>query len=91
MRQKLCRRLEELEKVNAAASAAQQAKTAAVDREALHKRLWAMMEACPPSPERQEWLAKQPPDYLYHAVAEVRAQLRERADRHRSVQAGRFR
>ena len=32
------------------------------------------------NPVNQKWLAEQPPDYLYHSVQSLRAQLEERAN-----------
>jgi hypothetical protein len=87
MRQKLCRRLEELEKIRAAV---QRARTSSVDRQFLNE-LKARVEAWHADPVNQEWLAEQPPDFLYHRVQELRRQLLDRACGHsRWVPVGRL-
>jgi hypothetical protein len=89
VRQKLCRRLEGLEKINAAAEAAQRVTTGSVDMEAFRERITAAAEAWHAVPENQAWLAAQPPDFLYHRVQALRAQLAEMASgRSRSVHQG---
>jgi len=89
MRQKLCRRLEDLEKISAAVAAAQRARTASVDIEALRERIRAAAEAWHAVPENQALLAEQPPDFLYHRVQSLRAQLAEMARGHsRSAHPG---
>jgi hypothetical protein len=87
MRQKLCRRLEDLEKISAAA-AAQRERMKPRDRGILDE-LIAKAEAWHAVPENQAWLAAQPPDYLYHRVQSLKAQLAEIANgRSRSVHQG---
>jgi hypothetical protein len=90
MTQKLCRRLEELEKISAAAAARRSSKNSDYER-----KIADMMEhvyAWHADPVNQKWLAEQPPDYVYHSVQALRAELQERASRHfRQVQTGGFR
>jgi hypothetical protein len=87
VRQKLCRRLEDLEKISAAA-AAQRERMKPRDRGILDE-LIAKAEAWHAVPENQAWLAAQPPDYLYHRVQSLKAQLAEIANGHsRSVHQG---
>jgi hypothetical protein len=87
MRQKLCRRLEELERISAAA-AAHRERMKARDRRVLDE-LIAKTEAWHADPVNQKWLAEQPPEFLYRRVQEFRARLAERAYGHsRSVQGG---
>jgi len=80
VRQKLCKRLEDLERISAAAAAPR------VDSSADYERsIAAMMEevhAWHSNPVNQKWLAEQPPDYLYRSVQSLRAQLQERACGH---------
>jgi hypothetical protein len=88
MRQTMCRRLKELEKINAAA--AERARASSVDHSALNK-IAARLEAWRASPELAKLVAESPPDFLHNRVQELRAQLRERASSHaRSAQAGGF-
>ena len=75
MRQKLCRRLEELERISAVAL---RARASTVDRRALDE-LEAKLVAWPPDPEYEKFLAEQPPEFLGIRVRELRAQLWERA------------
>jgi predicted metal-dependent hydrolase len=85
MTQKLCKRLEELEKISAAA---QRARTSSGDRQAL-ERLRARLEARRASPELAKLLAESSPDFLRNRMQELRAQLRERAYGHsRSAHLG---
>ena len=90
MRQKLCKRLEELEKISAAAATRRLEKSSDYER-----KIAQMMEhvhAWHADPVNQKWLAEQPPDYLYRSVQSFRAQLEERANgRFRTHQAGGFR
>jgi hypothetical protein len=87
MRQKLCRRLEDLEKIAVAAAARRTEKSS--DYEEKVARLIEKAEAWHADPVNQKWLAEQPPDYLYHRVQSLRAQLAERAyGRSRSVHQG---
>jgi hypothetical protein len=89
MRQKLCRRLEDLEKVSATT---RQASQTAVDREAFHKRFLALMATIPPNPEREAWLKNQPPEYFHNSVQQLKALIAEKAARYRaSQQAGGYR
>ena len=76
MRQRLCRRLEELEKTRAAAVA--RAGMSSIDRAKLDE-LWARVNAWHAVPENQQWVAAQPPEALAAGMREVRAQLWERA------------
>lgn len=86
MRQKLCRRLEELEKSSAAA-AAQRERIKPRDRRVLDK-LIAKAEAWHADPVNQKW-AEQSPEFLYSRVQKFRAQLAEKAYGHsRSVHRG---
>jgi len=80
MRQKLCRRLEDLEKISAAA-AARRPRTSSNYRRVLDQ-LVAKAQARLADAEYQAWLAAQPPDYLYRRVQWLRAQLQERASGH---------
>jgi hypothetical protein len=80
MRQKPCRRLEELEKISAAA-AARKVETSS-DYEETIARIREQAEAWHANPENQKWLAEQPPDYLYRSVQSLRRQLEERANGH---------
>jgi hypothetical protein len=87
MRQKLCRRLEELEKISAAA-AARRERMRPRDNRVLDE-LIAKAEAWHAVPENQAWLAAQPPEYFTTSMQEFKAQLAEKASRHsRSVRAG---
>ena len=87
MRQKLCRRLEELEKIGAAA-AAHLERMKPRDRRVLDE-LIAKAEAWHADPVNQKWLAEQPPEFFYTRVQQLRAQLAERAYGHsRSVHHG---
>ena len=87
MNQTLSRRLVELEKVSAAA-AAQRERMEPRDHRVLDE-LIAKAEAWHAVPENQAWLAAQPPDFLYHRVQSLRAQLAEMASgRSRSVHQG---
>ena len=89
MRQKLCRRLEELEKISAAA-AARKVETSS-DYEETIARIREQAEAWHANPENQKWLAEQPPDYFHSRVQSFRAELQERANRHsRQLQTGGF-
>jgi hypothetical protein len=82
MRQKLCRRLDELEKISAAAA----------ERERRHDNrvldeLIAKAEAWHAVPENQVWLAAQPPEYFTTSMREFKAQLEDLASgRSRAVQ-----
>jgi len=90
VRQTLCRRLEELEKISAAAASLRVANSA--DYERTVASLMEKVHAWHAVPENQKWLAEQPPDYLYHRVQSLRAELEERANgRFRMHQAGGFR
>jgi hypothetical protein len=80
MRQKLCNRIEELEKISAAA-AARRASTSSGYKEKI-ARLLERSEAWHADPVNQKWLAEQPPDYLHHRVQSLRAQLAEIAYGH---------
>jgi len=85
--QTLCRRLEELERISAAAAA----RRASVipDHENTLARLRAQAEAWHADPVNQKWLAEQPPEFLAIRVREFKAQLAEIASGHsRSVRAG---
>ncbi len=87
MRQKLCRRLEELEKISAAA-AAHRERMRPRDHRALDE-LIAKAEAWHAVPENQAWLAAQPPEYFTNSTREFRAQLAEIVyGRSRSVHQG---
>jgi hypothetical protein len=80
MRQKLCKRLEELEKISAAAAARRVNRSS--DYEEKMARLREKVEAWHADPVNQKWLAEQPPDYLHHRVQSLRAQLAEIASGH---------
>jgi hypothetical protein len=87
MRQKLCKRLEELEKISAAA-AAHRERMKPRDHGVLDEFI-AKAKAWHAVPENQEWLAAQPPEFFHNRVQEFRAQLRERAfGRSQSVRPG---
>ena len=77
MRQKLCRRLEELEKISAAAAARRVGTSS--DYEETIARIREQAEAWHANPENQKWLAEQPPDYLHRSVQSLRRQLEDRA------------
>src|SRR5580704_6735017 len=66
MRQKLCRRLDELEKISAAAAERERPHDSRVLDE-----LIAKAEAWHAVPENQVWLAVQPPEYFYDQHAGV--------------------
>jgi hypothetical protein len=90
MRQTLCRRLEDLEKIAVAAAARRTEKSS--DYEEKIARLIEMSEAWHADPVNQKWLAEQQPDYLHRSVQAFRAELEERANgRFRTHQAGGFR
>jgi hypothetical protein len=87
MRQKLCRRLEEQDKISAATAARRGAKSPG--HEATIARITAQAQAWHAVPENQAWLAEQPPDFLFHRVQSLRARLAEIAyGRTRSVYQG---
>ena len=87
MRQKLCRRLEELEKISAAAAARRKGKTPGYEEKIA--RLMAQADAWHANPENQKWPAAQPPDFLHHRVQALRARLAEMACGHsRSAHSG---
>jgi hypothetical protein len=87
MRQKLCRRLEDLEKISAAAAARRFEKSP--DYEGKIADMMEQAYAWHADPVNQKWLAEQPPDYLYHSVQSLKAQLVEMASGHsRSVHQG---
>jgi hypothetical protein len=89
MRQKLCGRLEDLEKISAAAAARRLEKSPDYDEKIA--RLIERAEAWHADPVNQKWLAEQPPDYLHRSVQALRAELEERANgRFRTHQAGGF-
>jgi hypothetical protein len=74
MRQKLCRRLEQLEK----------ASVVAPDTEPIYDsrqmdELWERVEAWHAVPENQAWVAAQPPESLGIQVQQLRAELLARA------------
>jgi hypothetical protein len=75
VRQKLCRRLEGLEKAHADA---ERARPIVVDRRKLD-RLWADVEAWRAVPENLQWLAAQPPEYFGIQVRQLKQQLMEKA------------
>ena len=75
MRQKLCRRLEELEKTRAVAAAKAMSR---IDRAKLDE-LWARVNAWHAVPENQKWVAAQPPEALAAGMRQVRARLWQRA------------
>ena len=77
MRQKLCRRLEDLEKISAAA-AAQRERMKPRDRGILDE-LIAKAEAWHAVPENQAWLAAQPPEYFTTSMREFKVQLEDLA------------
>jgi hypothetical protein len=79
MKQKLCKRLEELERISAAA--ARRGRATCGNRQALEE-LRARLEARRASPELQKLLAESSPDFLRNRMQEVRAKLWERANRH---------
>jgi hypothetical protein len=90
MRQKLCRHLEDLEKISAAAAARRTQRSS--DYEEKIALLMKKAEAWHSDPVNQKWLAEQPPDFLYHRVQSLRAELQERASRHsRQLQTRGFR
>jgi hypothetical protein len=90
MRQKLCRRLEELEKISAAA-AARRPRTSSGYRQVLDEHV-AKAKAWLADPVNQKWLAEQPPDYFYDRVQALRAELQARAYGYsRQLQTGGFR
>jgi hypothetical protein len=61
VKQKLCRRLEYLEKISAAAAV--QARASSVDRSVLDE-LIAKAQAWHADPVNQKWLAEQPPEFF---------------------------
>jgi hypothetical protein len=86
MRQKLCRRLDELEKINAAAAERERPHDSRVLDE-----LIAKAEAWHAVPENQAWLAAQPPEYFTTSMREFKAQLDDLASgRSRAVQGQGF-
>lgn len=89
MRQKLCRRLEELEKISAAAAARRSRTSSEYKEKRARLKEWAA--AWHADPVNQAWLAEQPPDYLFRRVQELRAKLIERAyGGSRSADAGKL-
>ena len=90
MKQKLCKRLEELEKIRAAA-AVRRASTSSDYKEKI-ARMVERANAWHADPVNQKWLAEQPPDYFHNCVQSLRAKLQERSNRHlRQLQTGGFR
>ncbi len=77
MTQKLCRRLEDLEKIAAAAAASRSEKSSDFTQEM--ELIMQKVHAWHADPVNQEWLAAQPPDYLYASVEELRAELWQKA------------
>ena len=89
MRQKLCKRLEELERISLAAAAERERMKPRDNR--VFDELVAKARARHADPAYQKWLAEQPPGYLQGRVQAFRAQLQERAFGHsRQVQTGGF-
>jgi hypothetical protein len=87
MKPKLCKRLEELEKISAAAAAYRE-RMKPRDHSVLDE-LIAKAEAWHAVPENQKWLAEQPPEFFCTRMQEFRAQLAEIAyGRSRSVHHG---
>lgn len=81
MTQKLCRRLEDLERIGSAAAARR-----LVSSSDYEQKIAAMMEevhAWDAVPENQKWLAEQPPEYLRNQMQALRQQLAEIASGHR--------
>lgn len=81
MTQKLCRRLEGLEKISADA-AARRATTDSTNTQWMEE-LKAKVEAWHGVPENQAWVAAQPPDYLRNNLRALRAELMEIASGNR--------
>lgn len=77
MRQRLSRRLEELERIATAAAARRSEESPGYKQkiEALVERARAWIA----DPVNQEWLAAQSPDYLHNRVQALRAKMWERA------------
>jgi hypothetical protein len=89
VRQKLYRRLEDLDKINAAA-AAERERMRPCDNRVLDE-LIAKAEAWHAVPENQAWLAAQPPEYFTTSMREFKAQLEDLASgRSRAVQGQGF-
>lgn len=81
MKQKLCRRLEEVEKASAAATAVRRV-VESTDSPALIA-LKAKVEEMRADPERMAWAAAQPPEWLGIQVRKLREALMEIASGHR--------
>lgn len=77
MRQKLCRRLDELEKISAA-TAARRADHSP-DFETTRAKIMRHVEAWHSDPVNQKWLQEQPPEYLGIQVRTLRQRLFDRA------------
>ena len=78
MTQKLCRRLEELEKFTSAAAARRRSEQSS----GYMQKMAALVErarAWHDGPVNQEWLAAQSPDYLHIRMQELRTRLWEKA------------
>ena len=87
MTQKISRRLEELEKISAAAAARRSLKNS--DYKRTIADIMEHVHAWHADPVNQKWLAEQPPDFLHRRVQAFRAQLAERVSRHsRSLPTG---
>ena len=87
MRQKLCRRLEELERISVAAATRRFEKSSDYERKIAD--IMEHVHAWHADPVNQKWLAEQPPEFFYNRVQQLRAQLAERAYGHsRSVYQG---
>jgi predicted dehydrogenase len=80
MTQKLCRRLEELENISAAA-AARRPRNSAGYRQVFDEHV-AKAKAWLADPQNQKWLTEQPTDYVYRRVQSLRAYLQARASGH---------
>jgi len=77
VRQKLCRRLEELEKISAAVAARRADHS--LDYEKTLAGIMKHVEAWHADPINQKWLQEQPPEYLGIRVRALRQELLERA------------
>jgi hypothetical protein len=77
VRQKLFRRLEDLEKLSAEAAARREPKNG--DYERKMAEIMEQVNAWHADPVNQTWLAEQPPEYLFVQVQTLRQELMERA------------
>ncbi len=83
MRVRLGRRLEDLERVSGATIAALRQSADRLANLRKLEELAAEIDALPPDPQREAWIAAQPPEWIGIQVRQVRADLMAIASGHR--------